>query len=524
MIIRKPYAFFIKMFKPIHILMAILTAYLLYLENKMMYFFNDYINSPLNIVGQNIKDKVSSDLLLIIPAILTTFSIIILGVMIRKKKPALFYVVAIASFIAIAIINVYAISFLGTLEKIIVSIRSVKLIHDMVMIAIIISIVLCIFLFIRGLGVNIKKFNFDSEISKINIDESDKEEIELNLNIDLNESRRNRKRSIRRLRYTYAENKFLANIVISVVIFIILVTTGVLVYKANKVNKEGIIYKMSGFNYGVDRTIVLNTDYRENKITDNYLIVVDTKFQINSLQNKVSLNDFSLKIGDVIYKPTTRYSDSLIDIGYLYNGDISSVESNNYLFVYEIPEKLISSDMYFRYSNNGKPFEIKLNPKEVESNNLNKSKKITEDLSFEEILGNIKFKVNEYEIKKQFLIQYDYCVKANDCVKSKEYLRASIDKNYDKYILRLNLEYSDSSGLDLNSFYKFFSNFGQIDYYINNTWNTQSSGFEEIKSTRVSDKDNVYIGIKSEIANASLIKLVFNIRGSKYEYILKGEI
>ena len=91
MVLRKPYAFFIKMFKPIHILLAIIVAYLIYLENRILLFFNTYIYSSNNVLGQNIKDKFGSSLLYLLPTIIIIFSLIILGIMFRKKKPIVFY-------------------------------------------------------------------------------------------------------------------------------------------------------------------------------------------------------------------------------------------------------------------------------------------------------------------------------------------------------------------------------------------------------------------------------------------------
>lgn len=524
MILKKPYAFFIKMFKPIHLVLAVLVSYLVYLENKILNFLNTYIYSSSNVVGENIKERLVNNLVYIIPIVIIILSLIILGVMFRKKKPVTFYVINIFSFIVITIINMYAANFLGILEESIVAVKTVKLIHDLILLNMIIESIIFIFLIVRGMGVNFKKFNFDAEISKFDISESDKEEFELDINVDLAESKRKRRRKIRYLKYAYIENKFLINCVSIIVICVI----GLIIYGTiniySKTNKEGVIYPASTFNFGVDETIMLNTDYQGNKITDNYLIVVNTRMSSYINSNKLFLKDFSLKIGEAKFKPITKYENSLIDLGYLYKEEELPAEYTNYLFVYEIPEKYITSDMLFSYINDGKSIDIKLNPKELVSSNKTESKKITEEVDFKNSLGDIKFKINEYEIRDRFIIQYNYCVKANDCLLSKEYLKATLDKNYDKYLLRLKLEYSDNSDLNLNTFYKFFERFGSISYKIGDIWYSQSNGFEEIKSSKVIDKDNIYIGIKAEIFNASSIKLVFNVRGIKYEYLLKGEL
>ena len=104
---------------------------------------------------------------------------------------------------------------------------------------------------------------------------------------------------------------------------------------------------------------------------------------------------------------------------------------------------------------------------------------------------------------------------------SKEYIKPSANQNFDKHVLKISVDYSNNSNLSMNKFYQFFSNFGSIEYKKNETWYSQSSGFEELKSKKIDNKNNVYIGINSVIASADSIKLVFNIRNSKYEYILK---
>ena len=84
----------------------------------------------------------------------------------------------------------------------------------------------------------------------------------------------------------------------------------------------------------------------------------------------------------------------------------------------------------------------------------------------------------------------------------------------------MNFEYKGVNDLSVGSFYSLLSDFGMISYRVNGKWfNTYD--FEEIKSKRVLLENDVYIGINSNILNADSIKLVFNIRGQRYEYILK---
>lgn len=520
MILKKPYAFFIKMFKPIHLILSIMVFYLFSLNNNILKFLNEYIYFVENLADKEQIMSLINKLLYIIPIIIIIFFFLLLGIMYKKKKPMIFYFVGIFVFFVILVINVYAVNFLNTISENIVSIKLVKLIHDLVLINIMLECLSFIALFIRGVGVDFKKFDFNSDISRFEISESDGEEFEVNINIDFNEKRRRRKEKLRNLKYLYIENKFFINVI--AIIFVILISffTLINIVKHNKVNKEGVYYSASSFEFKVSNTFILNTDYKGNKLTDNYLIVADINMKSNYSRNSLYLNDFSLKIGHAKFKPTTKYINSLVDLGILYDEQTLPLEYTDYIFVFEIPEKYISSDMYFSYNSEGNIIDILVEPKKISNNNVSETKNITEDMNFEGVLSGVKFKINSYDLNNRFLIEYKYCIKDNDCILSKEYLKPTIDENYDKVVLKINVDYSSDSDLGINNFYKLLSKFGFISYKKKDTW-YKAYKFEEIISKKTLNNKDVYIGINSNIMDSESIKIVFDVRGLKYEYILK---
>lgn len=521
MILKKPYAFFIKIFKPIHIIMAVLITYLIFNTNRILTFFNRYIYSSESVVGQALKEELMLNSLFIIPVILIIFSLIFLGIMFNKKKPITFYIVNIFAFLVILVITIYTSSFLVTMENTIVSIKFVKLNHDLIVINMVIEVITFILLVIRGLGLNFKKFNFDSDITKLNINESDREEFELNINVDLNTAKRNRKRKLRYFKYIYKENKLIINLFI--ILFVIVVTSISLyfIFRSNKTNVEGVVYNMNKFNFKVNETILLREGFTGEKITENYLVVVNVSLQSNLNNISLFLKDFTLEVGEVVFHVAHKYSSNLVDIGVFYDETVLEREFKNYIFSFEIPEKYINSDLFFTYNNEGIKNRIKLNPRNFTNNEVTITNKLNENINFSDSLDDISFVINSFDIKDKFLIKYNYCVSNDDCLVSKEYIKASINENFDKYVLKLNVDYVDNSELELTQFYDFFETFGAISYKIGDTWHLQTNNFEELKSKKVDNKNNVYIGVNSNIINAESIKLIFNIRGSKYEYILK---
>ena len=96
MILRKPYAFFIRHFKLMHLIMAGLLFYLIYRTKLLVDFFNEYSTDVINVMGQDLITPLVPGLFQIVPILIIVISIIVLVVMIVKKKPYLFYILIIA--------------------------------------------------------------------------------------------------------------------------------------------------------------------------------------------------------------------------------------------------------------------------------------------------------------------------------------------------------------------------------------------------------------------------------------------
>lgn len=520
MILRKPYAFFIKVFKPLHIIMSVLVMYLTYKTNYMLSFLNNYMYSQESVVGEAIKQKFVSNMLFVVPIILIIFSIIFLGVMFKKKKPTLFYVGAIFAFLVIIIINIYSSNFFVSMEKVIVSIKMVKLHHDLIVINMIIEVVIFVLLVIRGLGINFRKFNFDSDLTKLNISSADQEEFELSINFNIDEVRRTRKKRLRYFRYIYKENKLIINISILIAVLVGGVVIACVFLIKPPAYQEGVIYSAGKFNIIVNKTMIVKENYDGELLTENNLIVVDVSLNSNFTSVSLFLKDFSLEIGEAAFSAQSKYANELSDIGKIYKNNILTSNFENYLLIFEIPDKYLNSEMFLNFNDAGIKTGIKLDPQKFIGTNTSEEKKVGEKLSFDKTLGNINFVISDYEIKEKFLIKYNYCID-KECVVSKEYIEPTINQNFDKVVLRLNVDFENSSKLALSSFYEFFNRFGAIHYKKGDKWYLQRNNFEQLKSKRVNDKNNVYIGINSEIYDSEAISLVFNIRNSRYEYVLK---
>ena len=110
MILKKPYAFFIKIFKPIHLVLSGLILYLIYLNNDILKFLNNYIYSSESTVSEDVVDSLISNWLYIIPIIIIFVFLLLIGIMYKKNKPVKLYFAGIFSFIGVIVINVYTVN------------------------------------------------------------------------------------------------------------------------------------------------------------------------------------------------------------------------------------------------------------------------------------------------------------------------------------------------------------------------------------------------------------------------------
>ena len=177
MILRKPYAFFIKYFKLLHTIIALLVGFLLYRSFKIYSFFNAYIsdyNSAINDFSPRTLINMYSFFAILL---ITILAIILLSVMIYKKKPKSLYIYSLFVFIFVFILYAVTYPMLRDINAAILDIRVSKGLRDFFLIAMIFQSVGFVLYVVRATGFDIKQFDFGSDLQKLNIDAKDSEEI-----------------------------------------------------------------------------------------------------------------------------------------------------------------------------------------------------------------------------------------------------------------------------------------------------------------------------------------------------------
>ena len=538
MILRKPYAFFIKNFKLMHMILTILIAYLLYRTGLSLTFFNEYISTNVSVIDQDLTGTLFNIYMFIIPFFIILATMIILSVMYVKKKPILFYITIIIIYASMLFVYNYVYSTLGLMEAKLLDIRTVRLARDILMMAFIAQVLSVIIAFIRTTGFDIKKFNFGQDLAALEISEEDREEFEVEVVVDTDRVQRRLRRKARYARYVYIENKFLIHIttliIIAVVCFVVYLNSTIY----NKIYSEKEAFLATDFSMRINKSYVTSKDYSGTITTgeETSLIVLEIELKNNYLKpQKLEIVRTQLVIGGKIFYHQYNYKEKLFDLGKAYDDELLFNQFTKYLLVYEVPKTALNNpQIEFRYSDKIDYTGGKLSPKyvtvDIVPEVLDKKTKtndyvIGDEVLFEEsVLGDTKLVINKYDIADQFKLNYQFCVSDTECYESYEYLLPDISNQYDKTILYLNgiIVWDETLTIEpITDVYNFVDLFGTVIYEIGGETKIQKVALNEVKSTKVLKTNDYYIELLREVKQADKISIVFDVRDIKYRYVIK---
>ena len=360
MILRRPYAFLIKHFRLIHLVLFVLFGYITYKANNILSFFKEYIeyNGSVDVV----VNEYISYIIFIAIVLVVIISVVIYLLMRYKKKPKLFYVILIIVSLISCILFLNSYSNIKVLETITVSGRELRLFRDLSRVNFWMLFIMCIPTLIRGLGFDIKKFNFSSDIHELKLDEKDSEEVEVNIDLSSDGIKRTGRKISRELKYYYAENKFFINIIIGIVIVILILIYPFNKYVVNRNLKEGEVFSTSNFDFKINETYISNRN--RISINNSYVILkISVSGKID--RYKLNLNNFVLVCGNNKYVPSLKYYYYFSDLGVGYRENILDVNDyKDYILVYNINSEDADEKMIFDYV--GKDRNINLSPKYID--------------------------------------------------------------------------------------------------------------------------------------------------------------
>ena len=503
MIIRKPYAFLIKYFKLIHIILFFGNLYLLIKTRNIYLFFQSYAKLGTYNYFPNMALSYVNFYMIIIAILLVAFLVSIYFLMKQKEKKVLLYLFATIFYFLSFGIYIYFISVFNSLEYTSFNNQLQVLFRDISMIFYYLNYIFLVVFFVRGFGFNVKKFNFEKDLKDLDISEEDREEIEVGSGIDYENIGNFVRRKKRNFKYYIKENSFI--LIMFFITIILIVTSHILINNlvTNKIYKENEVIIIDDINYLINSSYVIDKDLDGNIIKKDkkYLIIDYNVLNNSSSKTIIDINNSRIKIGDKYYYPKTNLNNSFLEFGNIYNREyLNSKENKNYILVFEIDyysdtllelyERKYSKgeEVLFSYKN------IDLDTYKFIDNSIGEYK-LNDVINLESTYfkrGNLK--IISYEVLDTLNYSYEKC--SNDSCKT---YNKTISVNNNNKILKI--QYEKDFNRDIFKYLKV--EYNNIKYDISDI--TPSNYLE----------NTVLFEIPS-IIETNDINLLFNVRGINF--------
>ena len=224
MIIRKPYAFLIKNFRKIHIVLFVLSLYVAYKIIDVGHFVNQFINIGTYDLYVDPITKHITGLMMFSVFIIIIGSGAILLLLRHKGKPWKVYLVPIVFYLSLFFVLNIIKGFFST-YTIDVPTTDLRMSRDLMLIFILFQLPAMGVFLMRILGVDLSKFNFIGDQELLEFNDADREEVEISLDFDTNAFKRTYKKFIRNFKYVYDEHKLLFKILFTVLTIVLLYST-----------------------------------------------------------------------------------------------------------------------------------------------------------------------------------------------------------------------------------------------------------------------------------------------------------
>lgn len=528
MILRKPYAFLIKNFRLIHVILVILQSFIIYMTGSLYSFFKEYLISSkyLKIHIEPSITFVNWYIYLIVGIVVLILSFILV-LMIRKDKPVKYYFCSVIFYILLLVVFFFASSQISALVRNDGTLQLVSAARDILQLFYFGQYAFIFLSVLRVIGFDIKSFNFQSDLKELNISEEDSEEFELDVELDSNDVKTKLRRNFRKVKYFILENKIIL-LPLMVVIGIFLIVYAILnVEIYNKIYKENETFKFKNLTLKVLNTYETTKDNYGNDISSGKYLYYVTEIQVKNETNEnlsIDVGSIRLKIGDYdYYEVLSNETSNFSDLGTIYkNQVIKAGEVNKYILIFKVENQNKKSKKILELIKGASNQEIKhirteLKPQNIDEVSTKNSANLKQDLKIEnDFVNKVSIKIDEYKIAE--VMEYNY----KEVINNKSYtftkiIQASDDDLYNKKVLRLKADIMSNSKDDIID--NFITTFGHIRYIKNKK--EYDNPFKLVNITPKEEKEYVYLEVFSDVSSADEIYLDIIIRNDKYVYKLK---
>lgn len=527
MILRKPYAFIIKHFRLIHLMMLACLAYLLMIARDINKLFESLqASSTFIYAGADIYINKSVYYVLFIFLFLSG---VVFWLLKEKKKPTKLYLFLIIYGVIEIFLFYYEFNLLSVLQENVVESDQLILGRDISTICLLPNYVLMAICFIRGIGFNLKQFNFSKDVEELEIADVDSAEFEVLIGQNNYKYLRFIRRTIREIKYYILENKF-GIAVFSSVLALFFLGYGVYYYNTylKKTSKEETNI-IDGIAYTVRDSYITTKDFNGNELSETYkYVVVDlTLFNNTSDVKTLNLDNITLSNGALVYYPVLTRNQKFYDFGVPYNeGDLLFPStSRDATITFEIPRSTNSRNFALRVQygldTSGNKVLTKYRKFDVSSADVDSDTVFINTNINETINTNVAGKnpfnltITGYSILDSYDNRFVVCKSVTACNPLSNVIRPVRSNSETMLVIDYKgTMYDDAKFTQtFNTYNKIFENYCTIKYRV---YNRDYS----LKANVVANSDvdgKIFITMERNLVNASSISLVFEFRDNKFE-------
>lgn len=521
MILRKPYAFLIKYFRRINIILFLLVGFMFYTNLQTYQFAHDYVSTGVyNVLLDSINNYIN--IYVYLAAIAT---IVISGILVYllryKDKPYATYLFILGLNLVTLILFIYTHNYFTYTAINGFKLVNAKLIQDLLFISSLPYYVVIFLLIIRCIGLDLKNFGFEHDGDVAEISEEDREEVEVQVGFDKHRFIRKIKYRIRYFKYFFLEHKFILSIIGGIVILLFIYNSYNYFYVENRIYKMNEVFTSNYYDIKVNHTYLTDKDFAGNIVSENgrYFIIVDVTIH-NRLasERNFDIEKMFLFVDNDYYVPTTRFNTYFSDMGNLF--DKKTIKPNttvSYILIYEINKPNDNANFVLKYqdlvSKNNKLIRVKMKILDISTFKTKDTFSFNTDavipINEEE---KVNFKLYNSDISDTVTYRYQYCYPDKCPIFEKE-----INAKNGYKILYLKGSFGSYSTSD---FLSFLSKYGKIRFTKDGkTYDTKI----EYAVNGSYQGNHIYLLIPNQVANADSISLMFTIRTYQYFYKIKGE-
>lgn len=531
MVLKKPYAFLIKHFRLIHLILALPLIYIVRKTHLIVNFFNSYVaNSYSFQTGSDISGLYISGFLLFSIFIIIAATLAIYYLLKYKEKPVKWYIFLMVYYIFLFVMLFWYSNVISSMSKEIMQARSARLYRDISIIIYLPQYIFVVFVVLRAIGFNIKQFNFQSDLREMEITSEDNEEVEVGFEIDGYKTKRFLRRFKREFTYYLIENKLMVTVVV-----ILLMFSSILIYYNTRKSydityKQGDVFMHQGFSINIKDSIITNLTYDGKKIDDKYYYLVLKANIINNMgeKAKISYDNLIINVNGENLIPTLDKSTYFVDYGAPYYGDyIKPNIDQDYALVYRLNKdqvkksyklKLLSS---FKLRKNEVVTNyaiINLTPVNVSKINDVSTAKLNEKLNFTNTnVGNTLLTITDFERTSSYTYEYESCYTKTNCTTRKDIVSVDYTKGSSTSSLLvlgydLDLDKETSYAKFIKNELSFFNDFASVKVGIGD----RDVEYSVINVTPKNLKDKVVLQVNGNILNSDHLDLYLTIRNKRY--------